>query len=191
MLAPVDTIQSTKPASTSGMIVDMPSPAGVIAPVRLIPTVTSSSSIRSANSRHPSASRPALYARNAWSTSSGIVSRPVIGFGSMRCPRRKSLRVIVASPALHLGLAARGRERMRTPLARLPHDRHRLPRAIGDGEELQIGRGDLAFSRHPFPQPLREPLPIRLAEQDHRKMLHFPGLDQRQRLEQLVHGAVP
>src|SRR6266581_4544995 len=30
-----------KPASRSGMMVDMPSPAGVIAPVRLIPTVTS------------------------------------------------------------------------------------------------------------------------------------------------------
>ena len=41
-------------------MVDMPSPAGVIAPVRLIPTVTSSASIRSANRRQPSASRPAL-----------------------------------------------------------------------------------------------------------------------------------
>ena len=47
MLAPVETIQSMKPASSSGMIVDMPRPAGVIAPVRLIPTVTSSASMRS------------------------------------------------------------------------------------------------------------------------------------------------
>src|SRR2546429_6484827 len=31
------------PASTSGMIVDIPRPAGVMAPVRLMPTVTSSS----------------------------------------------------------------------------------------------------------------------------------------------------
>ncbi len=44
----------------SGMIVDIPSPAGVIAPVRLIPTVTSASSMRWAYKRHPSANRPAL-----------------------------------------------------------------------------------------------------------------------------------
>src|SRR2546427_8651872 len=42
------------------MMVDIPSPAGVMAPVRLIPTVTSSSSISSVNRRHPSARRPAL-----------------------------------------------------------------------------------------------------------------------------------
>src|SRR2546426_7137067 len=46
------------PASSRGMMVDIPSPAGVMAPVRLMPTVTSSSSISSVNRRHPSARRP-------------------------------------------------------------------------------------------------------------------------------------
>ena len=58
--APVETIQSMNPASIIGMMVDIPSPAGVIAPVRLMPTVTASSSINCVKSRHPSARRPAL-----------------------------------------------------------------------------------------------------------------------------------
>ncbi len=54
------TIQSTKPALISGTIEEQPRPAGVRAPDRLIPTVTSGSSIFSVNSRHPSRRRAAL-----------------------------------------------------------------------------------------------------------------------------------
>ena len=54
------TIQSTKPALISGTIEEQPRPAGVSAPERLMPIVTSGSSIRSVNSRHPSRRRAAL-----------------------------------------------------------------------------------------------------------------------------------
>ena len=43
-------IQSTKPLSMSGMSAAMPSPAGVSAPVSVMPTVTSGSSIFFVNS---------------------------------------------------------------------------------------------------------------------------------------------
>ena len=46
--APVETIQSTNPALMSGTMEEQPRPAGVSAPERLIPTVTSGSSILSA-----------------------------------------------------------------------------------------------------------------------------------------------
>src|SRR5207247_7800142 len=125
-----------KPASRSGMMVDMPSPAGVIAPVRLIPTVTSSSSISSAYRRHASARRPALYARNALSTRSATVSRPVTGLGSMRGPRRKSLRDMVP-PLVPSGLGWH-RERLAATLAGAAYDLDGLARAVGDVQQVEI-----------------------------------------------------
>ena len=53
-------IQSTKPASMSGMRQLIPSPAGVIAPVSVMPTVVSGSSMRWVKSWQASRSRPAL-----------------------------------------------------------------------------------------------------------------------------------
>jgi hypothetical protein len=53
-------IQSTKPASMSGMIVLIPRPAGVSAPVRVMPTVTLLPSMSSVKSWHPSRRRPEL-----------------------------------------------------------------------------------------------------------------------------------
>jgi len=53
-------IQSTNPASMSGMIVLIPRPAGVSAPVNVIPTVTSCWSISSVKSPHASRRRPEL-----------------------------------------------------------------------------------------------------------------------------------
>src|SRR5438034_5170522 len=172
------------PASRSGMIVDIPRPAGVIAPVRLMPTVTSSSSISSVNRRHPSARRPELYARNALSTSSGTVSRPVMGFGSMRWPRRKSLRVVMAS-----GVSVDGRELSAAALPGLPDDDDRVTRGIGRVEQIQVGCRDLSFPGDPIAQPVRHPHPVRPAEQYHGKVTDLAGLDQGQRFEQLVHGA--
>ena len=58
--APVETIQSTNPDFSSGTTHDTPNPAGVSAPVRESPTVTSGFSIRSERSRAPSRSLPAL-----------------------------------------------------------------------------------------------------------------------------------
>ena len=54
------TIQSTKPALISGTIEEQPRPAGVSAPERLMPMVTSGSSICSANSWQPSRRRAEL-----------------------------------------------------------------------------------------------------------------------------------
>ena len=84
----METIQSTKPASISGMMVDIPSPAGVIAPVRLIPTVHPGSSIFREKRRQASRSRPALYARKALSTRSATARPPWTGGGLIRCPCR-------------------------------------------------------------------------------------------------------
>src|SRR6266704_4386779 len=187
-LAPVETIQSTNPASSSGMMVDMPRPAGVIAPVRLIPTVTSSASINSVNSRHPSARRPALYARNALSTNSATVSRPLIGLGSMRGPRRKSFRVMVPSG---VALRVEGGIGPVPALAGLPHELHGLSGGVGNVPEVEILGGDLPLPRHPVAQPVGEALPVLPAEENDREVLHLAGLDQRKRLEQLVHRAVP
>jgi hypothetical protein len=47
---PVEMIQSTNPASMSGMSAAIPSPAGVSAPVSVMPMVTSGSSIFCVNS---------------------------------------------------------------------------------------------------------------------------------------------
>src|SRR5512139_2118888 len=82
-------IQSTNPACIRGMRVLIPSPAGVIAPVRLIATVTLGSSIRPVKRWQASRSRPALYARKALSMRSAAVSAPVIGGGAILVPRRK------------------------------------------------------------------------------------------------------
>ena len=54
------TIQSTKPALMSGTIEEQPRPAGVSAPDRLMPIVTSAASIFSVKSRQPSRRRAAL-----------------------------------------------------------------------------------------------------------------------------------
>src|SRR6266511_2791709 len=181
--APVETTQSRNPASSSGMIVDIPRPAGVIAPVRLIPTVTSSARMRSANSRQPSPSRPALYARNALSTSSAVVSLPVMGFGLMRGPRRNSLGVISSGVEGLIGAGA--------ALPGFDDPAHHLSGVFGDPEQLQVLGGNLPFGRHAVPQPVGEPLPVGPAEQHDRELLHLARLHQRQRLEQLVHRAVP
>ena len=68
--APVETIQSMNPASMSGTRHDMPSPAGVRAPLRARPTVASGASILRVKSWHPSRIRPPLYDRNTVSMTS-------------------------------------------------------------------------------------------------------------------------
>ena len=59
-MAPVETIQSTNPALMSGTMEEQPRPAGVSAPERLMPMVTSGSSIFSVKSWQPSRRRAPL-----------------------------------------------------------------------------------------------------------------------------------
>ena len=59
-LAPVATIQSTNPALINGTTTAAPSPAGVNAPAKLMPTVTFGRVIFSVNRRQASCSRPPL-----------------------------------------------------------------------------------------------------------------------------------
>ena len=59
-MAPVLTIQSTNPALISGTMEEQPRPAGVNAPDKLIPSVTSGWSIRSVYKRHTSRRRAEL-----------------------------------------------------------------------------------------------------------------------------------
>src|SRR5689334_9941999 len=101
-----------------------------------------------------------------------------MAFGSMRWPRRKSLRVVMGtSVAVFLD-----RVRLAAAFARLAHDGDRLLGAVGDREQREIGRSDLTLSRHALAQPIGQARPVRHAEQDHRKMLHLPGLDEREGL---------
>src|SRR5256886_15397091 len=75
-------------------------------------------------------------------------------------------------------------------LPRLPHGRDGLPRTVRDGEEPEIGGGDLALPRDTVFQPLHETGPVLRSGQDHGEVAHLPGLNQRERLEQLVHRPV-
>ena len=58
--------------------------------------------------------------------------------------------------------------------------------SIGDGEQVEVLRADLLLVQRLVPDPLHHPLPVVLAVQDDREVLDLAGLDQGQRLEQLV-----
>src|SRR2546428_6400779 len=74
-----------------GMMAAIPIPAGVIAPERLIPTVTSSAGIGSAKSWHASRKRAALYALKVLAIKSTIEIFASMAGGSIGWPRRKRL----------------------------------------------------------------------------------------------------
>ena len=86
LFAPVETIQSTNPASTSGPRHDMPSPAGVNAPLRASPTVPLSARLSQLRieSGEPSAAR-------AWRPRA---SCPIVERGA---PPRRSERTVSSS----------------------------------------------------------------------------------------------
>src|SRR6184192_3124602 len=96
-----------------------------------------------------------------------------MGFGSMRWPRRKSLRVVMAS-----GVSVDGRELSAAALPGLPDDGDRVTRGIGRVEQIQVGCRDLSFPGDPIAQPVRHPHPVRPAEQNHGKVTDLAGLDQ-------------
>ena len=60
---------------------------------------------------------------------------------------------------------------------------------VGDDHQVQVFGRDLALSQYPVADPLLQPGPIAGAEHDHREVHDLPRLDQRQRLEEFVHGA--
>ena len=53
-------------------------------------------------------------------------------------------------------------------------------------DEVKIGRRCHASRRHDVPQPVHEPVPIRVAKEDHGELGDGAGLHQGERLEQLV-----
>src|SRR5687768_17047246 len=245
-LAPVEMIQSTNPASMSGMIAAMPSPAGVSAPVSVSPMVTSASSILRVYSRHASRRRAALYARKALSMSSDAVSRPVIAAGAIGWPARNrdwcafdrpsppASRASAARFCAALGPAGEGRlpvpcrealspprsrfsdsprsprrpGRPRPPLDffidRLPlaralrlrvvrrhHRARRLGGIVRDEDEIHVARRDLLLEQHARLEPANQPCPVVPAHQNHRELIDLPGLDEGQRLEELIERPEP
>src|SRR5512140_1984425 len=148
------------------MMVDIPSPAGVSAPVRLMPTVHPGSSIFREKRRHASRSRPALYARKALSTRSATARPPWTGGGLIACPRRyPALPEAMAGPRLVVLL---GDSTQR--LARPRHARHRFRRIVGDGEDVEVLRADVPPRHRGVAQPGDQTLPVRRADQHHREV---------------------
>ena len=129
------------------------------------------------------------------SISAATVSRPEIAVGSMRWPRRYWADGLVMRFLYRAGRAWSAVMRAividRLLGARLDHDARGLRGIVGDAEQQQVGRIDLALLGDGAGEPVHQPRPVRAAEQYHREVLHLSGLDQRERLEQLVERAVP
>src|SRR6478672_9505413 len=194
-------IQSTYPLSISGMSAAIPSPAGVSAPVSVIPTVTSASSILRVKRRQASRSRAALYARNALSIRSAAVSAPLIGFGSMRSPRKNLERScdVCLAPARSrssaarfwspLGPAALGRLAGILRLPRLDHRVRGFLRIVGEQNKIQVPRRDLGLAKHSRLDPTNQPGPVVSSEHDDGKLVNLARLNERERLECFIERA--
>ena len=68
--------------------------------------------------------------------------------------------------------------------------RHHVLGLAHEAQQLEIAFVDLAAREHRLPQPAHQSGPLAVAEQDHREVADRRRLDQRQRLEHLVEGAV-
>src|ERR1700730_197716 len=64
-----------------------------------------------------------------------------------------------------------------------------LIRAPDEAQTVEIALVDPLVGEHPLAKPLQQPVPLAAAQQDHGKVANRPGLDQRQRLEELVQGS--
>ena len=60
---------------------------------------------------------------------------------------------------------------------------------VGHPQELEIGEADVARGGDRPAQPVEQPAPVLGAEEDDREVLDLAGLDEGERLEQLVEGA--
>src|SRR5207253_5786597 len=101
----------------------------------------------------------------------GIRDGHVTGVQTCALPISRSL--CVWSWHLRVGLRLE-RIGLAAALPRLPHGRDGLPRTVRDGEEPEIGGGDLALPRDAVFQPLHETGPVLRSEQDHGEVAHLP-----------------
>src|SRR5919106_3967234 len=63
-----------------------------------------------------------------------------------------------------------------------------LGRIVGEREQVDVAGRDLALGDHSLPNPLDHPAPVVGADEHHRELGDLPGLDERERLPELVHG---
>ena len=75
--------------------------------------------------------------------------------------------------------------------AGLDHQAHGHVDVVGQGEPVEVGRGDLALGEHGVAQPVEQALPVRRADEHNRERRDLAGLRERECLEQLVEGAEP
>src|ERR1022692_2447842 len=62
---------------------------------------------------------------------------------------------------------------------------------VRDGQQILVARGDLALGEDPAADPGQQPGPVLAADQHDRELRDLAGMDQGERLEQLVQGAEP
>jgi len=62
-----------------------------------------------------------------------------------------------------------------------------LRRVVGERPKTKVLRRDVALGEHPVAHPVDEPAPVVRSHQHHRELADLVGLDQRERLPQLVH----
>jgi len=62
---------------------------------------------------------------------------------------------------------------------------------VRDGEQVEVVRADVALAEHVVADPVDHLAPVVGAHEDDRELDDLPGLDQRERLEELVHRAEP
>src|SRR5664280_2858778 len=102
----------------------------------------------------------------------------------VRCPWESAYSIVIRRAPSAQARAGRGR----MPGVEV-HDRvPRLGAALGPGNEIQIPGRDPALLDEEL--PVDELLPVCTAHEDDREALHLPGLDERERLEELVQRAV-
>src|SRR6266536_3489624 len=78
--------------------------------------------------------------------------------------------------------------RTATPVA-LDHDLHRSFGVVGHKEEVDVLRRDHPLRQQFLSHPFEQLAPVVAVEEDDREVENLSGLDQRQRLEQLVDRA--
>ena len=62
----------------------------------------------------------------------------------------------------------------------------RLGRIIREQDQIQVARRDLPFTDKPRRNPANQPGPIVAPEENHRELIDFSGLDQREGFEQFI-----
>src|SRR5438067_1362365 len=75
------------------------------------------------------------------------------------------------------------------PVVALDDRRDRHAGIVREDQELEVFRRDYPLLERPRRDPVQQRLPVAAAEEDDREVEHLAGLDQRQRLEQLVERA--